>query len=904
MASVTSERQVQELYIAYFGRPADASGLAYYANELDKGTKDVAEIALGFGGSAEAAPIVALDTDKYVEALYLQAFGRNYNAETDSTFWVDSIASGVYTKEMAMVEILNGASGNDATAVANKGKVAATFTTAQETNEKAYNVEVLTAAKSLMSEVTAEAATLTTGTAAAEAAVDNSAPLTAAAAANRLYIIATAELGAAEVAQAAAVASAAKSSTAATVAASGAAAAVAVAATAAKVLEEAIAVGDVAAIAAAKTTEVNAKAEAAVKAKAAVRAGEFYNAQLAASKTATEVATIANSAATLATAYGSAVESGDPSSIAAAKSKQASAVAAFDIKYTLHTNNSTAFAAAEIATAAAAKAVSDSTTAAANSVSETGPSAAAAELAASNAVAQAAVASATAATANAVFNATTAYSSAVIGGDRAAITAAQTAVVAASAATAAAKKYSAAVNVVNGSVSRDIEALIASGYSGPITAAEAEVVDGSREYGHDDGSGLSFVHFTDGDGPWAKAVSALARGRSSVVNIQKRLISQSDKNDIYAAWAVASDVEIKDARDSAWAKAMAMVDWTEERLPKQVEDERKANIALWKNAYTEKDLLWVDPTPIVNSYNKTAGLMRIVNAARDKGAAESEAYKAAGGSGVPVASKTVTFEGVEYTFNAWGLGPSTTSGDQKAGDQKMFQAQVEKTAASFLMNLREGSVAADSYVALVKAAAEARAVSVAAANAENAIWAARVAAADTDPALAYGTADLEVAIASGYSGPITAAEAEVVDGSWVFGSGDGAVHFTDSDGPWAVAARAGLDILAIQNMPVSQFNKNYIYVQIIKGWQGGTLGSAAAAIAAEPAFYNSKTWLAAVAAVDSIVSASSFAEAVATNVTFHADVLAVDALFAAAASSASLEAVTEFDYSPEPDLFI
>ena len=160
MASVTSERQVQELYIAYFGRPADASGLAYYANELDKGTKDVAEIALGFGGSAEAAPIVALDTDKYVEALYLQAFGRNYNAETDSTFWVDSIASGVYTKEMAMVEILNGASGNDATAVANKGKVAGTFTTAQETNEKAYDVEVLNAAKALMSEVTAEVLSL------------------------------------------------------------------------------------------------------------------------------------------------------------------------------------------------------------------------------------------------------------------------------------------------------------------------------------------------------------------------------------------------------------------------------------------------------------------------------------------------------------------------------------------------------------------------------------------------------------------------------------------------------------------------------------------------------------------------------------------------------------------------
>ena len=545
MASVTSERQVQELYIAYFGRPADASGLAYYANELDKGTKDVAEIALGFGGSAEAAPIVALDTDKYVEALYLQAFGRNYNAETDSTFWVDSIASGVYTKEMAMVEILNGASGNDATAVANKGRVAATFTTAQETNEKAYDVDVLNAAKALMSGVTAEANTLTAGTSAATVAVANAAPLTATAAADLLFIIATAELGAAEVAQAAAVASAAKSSTVATVAASGAEAAVAVAATAAKVLAEAIAVGDVAAIAAAKTTEVNAKAEAAVKAKAAVRAGEFYNAQLAASKTATEVATIANSAATLATAYGSAVESGDPSSIAAAKSKQATAVAAFDIKYTLHTNNSTAFAAVEIAiaananataTAAAATAVADSTITAANSASGTDPSAAAAELAASNAVAQAAVASATAASANAAFNAATAYSLAVIGGDRTAIVAAQTAVVAATAATAAAKKYAAAVDVANGPVSRDIEALIASGYSGPITAAEAEVVDGSWAFG----SGDSVVHFTDSDGPWAVA----ARFGWDILAIQNQPTPQYIKNEIYVSLIKKSQVEL------------------------------------------------------------------------------------------------------------------------------------------------------------------------------------------------------------------------------------------------------------------------------------------------------------------------------------------------------------------------
>ena len=339
MATDTSERQVQELYIAYFGRPADASGLAYYANELDKGTKDVAEIALGFGGSAEAAPIVALDTDKYVEALYLQAFGRDYNAETDSTFWVDSIASGVYTKEMAMVEILNGASGNDATAVANKGRVAATFTTAQETNEKAYDVDVLNAAKALMSGVTAEANTLTAGTSAATVAVANAAPLTAAAAADLLSIIATAELGAAEVAQAAAVASAAKLSADAAGAASDAAVAVAVAAAAAQALAEAIAVGDVAAVAAATVANTAAKADTKAKATLSKSAEELSVAQLNIVNIAIAAAAGAQNVAALATAYGTALDGGDLAAIAAAKSEQSTANAAFDTVYASYNTN-------------------------------------------------------------------------------------------------------------------------------------------------------------------------------------------------------------------------------------------------------------------------------------------------------------------------------------------------------------------------------------------------------------------------------------------------------------------------------------------------------------------------------------------------------------------------------------
>ena len=58
---------------------------------------DASSIADGFGKSAEAAPIVAKSTEDYVADVYKQAFGRDYSATTDGTFWKDSIDAGTVT---------------------------------------------------------------------------------------------------------------------------------------------------------------------------------------------------------------------------------------------------------------------------------------------------------------------------------------------------------------------------------------------------------------------------------------------------------------------------------------------------------------------------------------------------------------------------------------------------------------------------------------------------------------------------------------------------------------------------------------------------------------------------------------------------------------------------------------
>ena len=174
MATTASTTSVQELYIAYFGRPADATGLAFYADALDAGTTTVSAIATSFGSSTEAATIVALDTSAYVTAVYLQAFGRAYVSSTDGTFWTDAITAGTTTKELAMVEILNGATGTDATAVTNKVTVANVYTTAVTTGSKSYEgATAIAAAKAVLSAVTATASTATTGSTAAQTAVNS-----------------------------------------------------------------------------------------------------------------------------------------------------------------------------------------------------------------------------------------------------------------------------------------------------------------------------------------------------------------------------------------------------------------------------------------------------------------------------------------------------------------------------------------------------------------------------------------------------------------------------------------------------------------------------------------------------------------------------------------------------------
>ncbi|MBV8633487.1 MAG: DUF4214 domain-containing protein, partial [Burkholderiaceae bacterium] len=152
MSSASSySNLVQDLYIAYFGRPADYYGLANFEAALAAAgaPTDAAGLAAAystnaavkslvdaFGTSAESATLYGSgSTESFVNAIFENLFNRPA-AVAGLTFWVNAINSGQVSKGDAALAILAGAESNtttqgvaDWTLIGNKVAVATNFTT-------------------------------------------------------------------------------------------------------------------------------------------------------------------------------------------------------------------------------------------------------------------------------------------------------------------------------------------------------------------------------------------------------------------------------------------------------------------------------------------------------------------------------------------------------------------------------------------------------------------------------------------------------------------------------------------------------------------------------------------------------------------------------------------------------
>jgi S-layer protein len=156
MAAADYNAVVQQLYVSYFGRPADYYGLQNFEAQLNAlgapttvtdlntavqadPTSALAKLVNSFSSAPESVALYGTGTDiisisKFVNAIYNNVLNRD--ADTDGgTFWINEIVSGRLSKANAALAITQGAMANtsaqgllDAVTVSNKAAVADDFT--------------------------------------------------------------------------------------------------------------------------------------------------------------------------------------------------------------------------------------------------------------------------------------------------------------------------------------------------------------------------------------------------------------------------------------------------------------------------------------------------------------------------------------------------------------------------------------------------------------------------------------------------------------------------------------------------------------------------------------------------------------------------------------------------------
>jgi len=159
MASTT---YLQQAYLAYFGRPADVSGLSFYADKTE------ASVVAAFSASAESQAFFgSLNTLAQINTIYQNLFNRAAEP-AGLTYWAGEINAGRLSLAQASMGILAGAQNDDKLAVTNKLAAATAFTAALDTSAEMIGYQgssVITSARAYLASVGSTAASLTAATA-------------------------------------------------------------------------------------------------------------------------------------------------------------------------------------------------------------------------------------------------------------------------------------------------------------------------------------------------------------------------------------------------------------------------------------------------------------------------------------------------------------------------------------------------------------------------------------------------------------------------------------------------------------------------------------------------------------------------------------------------------------------
>lgn len=120
--------EIQELYVAYFGRPADPVGLDYWMDTLTGNVVTLDDISRSFAESQEYRDNYShMDSRTVVTKIYGHLFGRDAEA-AGVDYWASLMDRGVIAIDDAVREIAEAAVGTDAVVFNGKAAVATVFT--------------------------------------------------------------------------------------------------------------------------------------------------------------------------------------------------------------------------------------------------------------------------------------------------------------------------------------------------------------------------------------------------------------------------------------------------------------------------------------------------------------------------------------------------------------------------------------------------------------------------------------------------------------------------------------------------------------------------------------------------------------------------------------------------------
>jgi hypothetical protein len=163
--ATTYHNDIQKLYVAYFGRPADPAGLAHWETQVEAANGSTAAVSAQFAASAEYKSTYAgMTTSQIVDAVYKNLFGRTAEAG-GKAYWADLLDKKTISIDNFVADVAKAAVGTDATAFNNKATAAIAFTNALDTDAKkaGYSLDSIKLAKDYIAGVTTNA-TLTAAT--------------------------------------------------------------------------------------------------------------------------------------------------------------------------------------------------------------------------------------------------------------------------------------------------------------------------------------------------------------------------------------------------------------------------------------------------------------------------------------------------------------------------------------------------------------------------------------------------------------------------------------------------------------------------------------------------------------------------------------------------------------------